>query len=227
MNLKINLSTEAKEYYEYQRCATRKMSHTEAENYAYSFHKRIYEQFKEYVKPGKRCLDMGCGIGTINIFTGKFFKKIYLVDKTINRGQLKNTYYGFHGEGYKIDKDEYSVSEKDTNTNSEYCFYNDLNISKQIVQANTEKFVRILEPKQLCELPKASFDFIQSHMSWGWHYPFSQYRSIIPPLIKKGGMLIIDIRDNSLDINDLIDFKILDKLTNRESNSRKYILEKC
>jgi hypothetical protein len=70
-------------------------------------------------------------------------------------------------------------------------------------------------------------DFVQSHMSWGWHFPFEQYKSLIQRLLKPQGILIIDIRNNSLSADDLSGFEVLDRLMNREQNSRKYVLQKC
>ncbi len=222
--MRITLSDEAVKYYNYQRCATKRMTHDKVEIFAYTFHKKIYEQIKDYVPTGKKCMDVGCGIGIINIFTGSNFDEIYLVDKTVPIDSLENTYYGFHGEGYDTESDSIAI-EKDDAVSSDYCFYNDLHISKQLLEG-LNKTVVTLEPKELGNLEHGSFDFIQSHASWGWHYPFSQY-PVISTLLRKNGILIVDIRDNTLGPDDLVEFNILDQLKNREPNSRKYILEKC
>jgi len=224
---RIKLSSKAKKYYGYQRCKSRPLTHDETETFAYDFHKGIYDQIAKYIPNGGAMMDFGCGIGIINIFCAKSFATLYLVDGTVDTASLDNTFYGFHGAGYDLHDDYDPVPDRKVNVFSNYCFYNDLTVSKDTIAPYLPNTNIICMTPDNLNMPDYSLDLVQSHMSWGWHYPFDQYRSAITNKIKPGGTLIIDIRDNTLQPGDLQDFRVIDKLANREQNSRKYILEKC
>lgn len=226
--MSLTLSVQAANYYRYQRCQSRNLSHVELERFAAVLHKGIFEQFKYYLTPGTRCLDLGCGIGVINVFTGTYFSEVYLVDSTVPVEMLGNTYYGFFGDGYAIGSDAAPVPKFDESTKGHYCFYNDLSISREVVATNSPGIdVYAIEPEQMEGLPDSAFDFVQSHMSWGWHFPFAQYSATVSRLLRKDGLLVVDIREGSLSCGDLKDFRVLDKLPNREINSKKYVMQKC
>ena len=226
--IKINIPQEAIPFYQRQRCATQKMNHQEIEEFAYGFHFKIFNQFQNYLKPGNRSLDIGCGLGVINIFTGKYFNEIYLLDKTVLMEDLKKVYYGFHGNGFKVLRDDEQELNFCENVSSEYCFYNNLVLAEKVVSPYLQsQKVYTIEPEQLKSLDNQSFDFVQSHMSWGWHFPFNEYAAEVLRILKKDGLLILDVRNNTLSEGDLTGFEVIDKLANRELNSRKYVLKRC
>lgn len=224
----INLSKEALKFYSYQRCITKNMSHSHAQEYAFEFHFKIFNQIKPYLQKGTTSVDFGCGIGVINIFTSVYFEKLWLIDNTVSETSLKNTFYGFHGKGYNLQDDKADAPQISQGISSTYCFYNDMSLTREtLINNNVNCEIQCMTPDELSIKPSSSVDLIQSHMSWGWHFPFSQYKQLAHRLLRNNGTLITDIRNNSLAENDLHGFKVIDRLENREKNSLKYVLIKC
>lgn len=224
---KVNLSPLAKKYYGHQRCKTKYMNHVETEIYAYEFHKKIYNQIKPYLEKGVRSLDIGAGIGVINIFTSEFFDEIHVLDGNVDTKSLSETFYGFHGKGYMINSD-YDEVKYDESVISNYCIYNDLTTTYETLMNNNwhDRKVFTHDTNSLKNAPSEYYDFIQSHMSWGWHFPVSTYYNDVLKVLKKGGLLIMDIRDGIPLDNLLSDFDLIDRLDNREENSKKFVLRK-
>ncbi len=204
------------------------MTHEQAEEYAFQFHYQIYKQIQPYLSQGQNCIDFGCGLGIINTFTQKYFENIWLIDGSVSEENLENTYYGFHGNGFQLYDDLSEAPSPSERVSSEYCFYNDLAVTQETLTHNkVTKNLIFMKPEELEFITSASIDFVQSHMSWGWHFPFSAYKNTIYRVLRKNGLLIVDIRNNSLSTDDLVGFNIVDRLRNREENSLKYVLVKC
>jgi SAM-dependent methyltransferase len=193
--LKIPLTDEAVKYLNHQRVLTKRLSHKDTEWYSYLLFNFIANQFKPYLSKGNRCLDIGSGLGLVNIFLRDTYEEIWLYDKTVNTDQLDKTFYGFH---------------------EDYCFYNNLDIAKYL---NPDFNIT-----ETLDFPNNHFDMIQSHMSWCWHYPKEIYYDTILKILKPNGLLIVDVWT---DMNYKFDeFKLLDKLENREDESFKLILKR-
>jgi SAM-dependent methyltransferase len=162
--LRIPLTEEAVEYLKHQRVLTQKLAHKDVEWYSYLLFHFIANQIKTYLLRGTRCLDIGAGLGLVNIFLRDVFDEIWLYDKTVDLNELKNTFYGFHND---------------------YCFYNNLTIAKSL---NPDFNIT-----ETLNFPDNHFDMIQSHMSWCWHYPKETYYSTVLRILKPNGILIIDV----------------------------------
>jgi SAM-dependent methyltransferase len=165
--LRIPLTDEAVKYLNHQRVLTKRLSHKDVEWYSYLLFNFIANQFKPYLSKGNRCLDIGSGLGLVNIFLRDIYKEIWLYDKTVDADQIDKTFYGFH---------------------KDYCFYNNLNIAKDL---NPDFNVT-----ETLDFPNNHFDMIQSHMSWCWHYPKEIYYDTILKMLKPNGLLIVDVWTN-------------------------------
>lgn len=141
---------------------------------------------------------------------------------------LDHTFYGFFGDGYAVPSDFDSIPEYQSSVHGEYCFYNDLSLSKETVAGHTlGKDILTIEPQELDTLAENSVDFVQSHMSWGWHFPFRKYAKTVYRLLQTDGLLIVDVRDGTTSDEDFSGFHVIARLPNRELNSKKYVMRKC
>ena len=150
--------------------------------------KKINEEFlkefnsiKNYLpKSSKNILDIGCGLGVINIFLNDYYsKKSYftLIDKNYVD---KKVIYGF-------------------NKNSES--YNKLEITKDFLILNgfkTEQLQLINADKNF-EINK-KYELIISLFSMGYHYPIENYFYMIKKTSTKSTKVIFDL---SLEYNEL------------------------
>lgn len=194
--LRIPLSNDAVKHLNKQRVLTKYLKHKDVEWYAYLLFHFIANQIKPYLSPGKRCLDIGCGLGLVNLFLHDFYSEIYCFDKTVAIPDLDNVYYGFH---------------------KDYCYYTDLHIAKSINP-------RIITTETIDNFPKNYFDMIQSHMSWCWHYPEDIYYNTVKDLLVSNGTLIVDVHKDKE--YSFADFTCIEKLENREDDSWKLILKR-
>lgn len=223
----FQLTTRAFEFYRCQRCSSKKMSREEAEKYLYDFHYGIFLQMKPFLSPGVKAIDIGCGLGALNIFLKDYFQQFYLIDKTVQEEELSKVFYGFHGSGYKVDNDFDQATYTD-GVSSKYCFYNDLNETRNLLSKYMpKKELHFIEADEVCWSEIGNVDFVHSDMSWGWHYPLDLYYNSVYRVLKRSGILIIDIRDGAASAEDFKGFKVIEMLPNRETNSLKYVLEKC
>ena len=154
--------------------------------------KKINEEFlkefnsiKNYLpKSSKNILDIGCGLGVINIFLNDYYsKKSYftLIDKNYVD---KKVIYGF-------------------NKNSES--YNKLEITKDFLILNgfkTEQLQLINADKNF-EINK-KYELIISLFSMGYHYPIENYFYTIKKNSTKSTKVIFDL---SLEYNELNEVK--------------------
>jgi SAM-dependent methyltransferase len=192
--LKFDLTTEAVEYLKHQRVLTQKLKHADVEWYSYLLFHFIAHQIKPYLTPGSKCLDIGSGLGLVNYFLKDVYDEIWLYDKTIPVEELTSTFYGFH---------------------KDYCFYNNLEIAKQI---NPDFNIT-----ESLNFAPQSFDMIHSHMSWCWHYPKDTYYEQVKTLLKPNGILIVDVLTDEQ--YAFPEFEVLAELENREAESIKYVLK--
>ena len=121
-------------------------------------------------------LDIGCGVGAINIFFFQHYHssntvQFYLLDKTATD---KKIYYGFQPKG---------------------AFYNSLPGACKLLVSNgiPESNIHLLEvPADYQINAPQGLDLIISSLSWGWHYPVSTYLDQVYDLLRDGGHLIMD-----------------------------------
>lgn len=162
--LKIPLTEDAVKYLNKQRVLTKKLKHSDVEWYSYLLFNFIASQIKPYLTKGTRCLDIGAGLGLVNVFLRDIYNEIWIYDKTVSIEELENTFYGYH---------------------KDYCYYSNLEIAKSI---NPDFFIT-----ENLNFPDNHFDMIQSHMSWCWHYPEEEYYETVLRILKPNGILIVDV----------------------------------
>jgi len=130
-------------------------------------------------------LDIGCGIGGIDIYLYKHYKNssnIYLIDKSAIDDNL---HYGFKDQG---------------------SFYNSLLLTRTfLIENNVPEeriFVQEANAENIIEFNQ-QFDLIISLISWGFHYPVETYLRTAFDKLKTNGMIIIDVRKDSNGIEEL------------------------
>ena len=142
------------------------------------------ETFKAFLPvSAENIMDIGCGLGIINIYLNKFFKKktnFFLLDK--NRIDKKIN-YGF---------------------SSNYESYNDLNETKNILLENDvdSGCIYLFDVEKKFQINK-KMDLVISLKSMGYHYPINTYIELFRNCCTKDTVFIYDIGDNQYDENYL------------------------
>ena len=140
--------------------------------------------FKNYLPNSpENIMDIGCGLGIINIYLNEFFEKkpvFFLLDKNRVDRKIK---YGF---------------------SSNYESYNDLNETKNILLNNNIDTNRInLFDVEKQFLITKKMDLVISLKSMGYHYPINTYIELLRNCCTKNTVFIFDIGDNQYDENYL------------------------
>ena len=145
---------------------------------------REFETFKNYLpNTAKNIMDIGCGLGIINIYLNKFFEKeptFFLLDKNRVDRKIK---YGF---------------------SSNYESYNDLNETKNILLDNNidSNCINLFDVEKQFLITK-KMDLVISLKSMGYHYPINTYIELLRNCCTKDTVFIFDIGDNQYDENYL------------------------
>jgi len=125
-----------------------------------------------------RILDIGCGIGGIDVFLHAHYSgqpKVYLLDRS---GISDNVYYGFS---------EFGAYYNSLDMTCNFLLHNGIS-SSHIVAVDVES-----DP-----FPSGqSFDLLLSLLSWGYHYPVTTYLDAVHAAMAPGGTLIVDLRRNT------------------------------
>lgn len=139
----------------------------------------------------RRVLDVGCGIGLIDMFIyrefGRHKPKLYLYDKSIELNHLN------------------SVDIAPTGFNEKYVFTASLDLTKQFLSLNGVDE----EDIQLCEVGKweireaEPIDLVISRKSWGFHYPINEYLDDIVHSLSPTGVVITDVRNGQGAVEDM------------------------
>jgi SAM-dependent methyltransferase len=140
-------------------------------------------------------LDIGCGIGLINL-------PIY---EKYNRANI-----------HLLDKTELDAT-KISGFNETYKFYNSMDAARNTLIANgVEKdHIHLHEATDYSSLYNVSFDLIYSFLSCGWHYPVKTYIDLMTKTLVPGGILILDIRHNTNQLQVLEqDFTLVEQVYN-------------
>lgn len=128
-------------------------------------------------------IDIGCGIAGIDVVLAAHYKHnahFILVDKTQVDTKI---HYGFEQEA---------------------SFYNSLPLAKQILIENgtPASNITLLSPETFIATPLQA-DVVISLESWGFHYPLSTYMETVKQSLRKGGTLIVEVRKNSGEFEEL------------------------
>ena len=145
-------------------------------NYFSDLKKNVEKLLPHIPKETLSILDIGCGIAGLDIILNEYLKpnKIYLLDKTKIE---KKIWYGFKKSG---------------------AFYNSLELAKKTFELNgvNTNIIELIDAPIDGNIPleKESIDLVISTISWGFHYPIKTYIKSVLSLLKKKGVLIIDLR---------------------------------
>tara|TARA_S200000501_G_scaffold308164_1_gene297613 strand:- start:75 stop:776 length:702 start_codon:yes stop_codon:yes gene_type:complete len=144
--------------------------------------KRELDTFKDYLpKTVMNIMDIGCGLGIINILLNKFYGEkpnFYLLDKNRIDKKIK---YGF---------------------SSDYESYNDLGETKRILTENNIRENRLfLYNVEKDNLIDVKIDLVISLKSMGYHYPFEIYLNLFKKNCNKNTTFIFDVSEDYFDEN--------------------------
>jgi hypothetical protein len=129
----------------------------------------------------KNIMDVGCGLGIINIFLNEVYRKkpnFYLLDKNRIDSKIK---YGF---------------------SSNYESYNDLNETRKILLDNglENSKINIFDVDEKINIEK-KIDLVLSLKSMGYHYPFKNYISLFAKCCTEDTIFIFDIFSNQYEVS--------------------------
>ena len=143
------------------------------------------DTFKNFLpRTCNNIMDIGCGLGIINILLNKFYNdkiSFYLLDKNRIDKKIK---YGF---------------------SSNYESYNDLNETKRILLENniSENNLFLFDVEKNIQID-SKIDLVISLKSMGYHYPFETYLQLLLKCCNENTIFIFDV---SVDTFDEILFK--------------------
>jgi SAM-dependent methyltransferase len=155
--------------------------------------KRDFEMIEKFLpSSADNILDIGCGLGLINIALGDKYKdcNFHMLDKT---KELEN--------------------EKISGFNEKYTFYNSLEATKDMLSKNgieeSNLFLYEVEEENINILKTKKFDIILSFLSCGWHYSVLEYKDLILSSLNDDGLVILDIRHNTNELEKAQEFLTL------------------
>ena len=134
---------------------------------------REVETFKKYLpKSVKNIMDIGCGLGIINIYLNRIFNnpKFFLLDKNRIDKKIK---YGF---------------------SDNYESYNDLNETKNLLLDNEIKLdqINLFDVEKTINISE-KIDLVISLKSMGYHYPLENYLNLFKKHCSQDAIFIFDI----------------------------------
>ena len=137
------------------------------------FEKEFLEIKKYLPSKALTIMDIGCGLGILNIFLNKYynFPKFFLLDKNKVDKKIK---YGHH---------------------EKYESYNFLNNTKNILLNNgiNTKKLKLFDVEKKFLIPNKSIDLVISLKSMGYHYPINIYFHLLKKVCKNKTIYIFDI----------------------------------
>ena len=149
----------------------------EIENKVERLFESEFNSIKEYLPQNvKNIMDVGCGLGIIDIFLNRFYQKnlnFYLLDKNKIDKKIK---YGF---------------------SQDYESYNDLEETRNLLLNNdlNENSINIIDVDKKIEI-KQKIDLVISLKSMGYHYPLENYLKLFSNCCTKQTTFIFDISGN-------------------------------
>ncbi|MDB0031768.1 hypothetical protein N9E32_00595 [Alphaproteobacteria bacterium] len=164
--------------------------------------------FKNFIpKNIETVMDIGCGIGLINIFLNENYKNInqfYLLDQNKIDKKIK---YGF---------------------SKNYESYNDLSATKETLILNNidEKKINLIDVKKNYVIKEKSIDLVISLVSMGYHYPISNYIQLLRKTCNNNTVFIFDIATEYQDLNIIKNYfnyyEILEKIETKHPRLRLF-----
>lgn len=133
-------------------------------------------------------MDIGAGLAGIDLVLSRYLNldNIVLVDKS---KQDRKIYYGYKQKG---------------------AFYNSLESARELLirgGVQSENIQMIVAPNDGVLLyPAKSIDVVISTISWGFHYPVRLYIESVNELLDEDGVLIIDVRERSGGLEELLSY---------------------
>ena len=148
--------------------------------------KKEFDEIINYLpQKSQNILDIGSGLGIINIFLNNFYEDAYftLIDKNYVE---KKVLYGFDERGQ---------------------FYNDFNITFDFLKSNgiKEEHLDLVNVDSIKKINK-KFDLVISLLSLGYHYPLQQYIEFLKKNSHKKTVFIFDLAE------EYNDFTIITKM---------------
>ena len=144
--------------------------------------KNEIDTFKDFLpKTCKNIMDIGCGLGIINILLNKFYKdttSFYLLDKNRIDKKIK---YGF---------------------SPNYESYNDLNETKRILLENNinENNLFLFDVEKDIKID-SKIDLVISLKSMGYHYPIETYLQLLRKCCNQDTIFIFDLSEGYFNEN--------------------------
>ena len=138
------------------------------------------DTFKDFLpETSNNIMDIGCGLGIINILLNKFYNdktNFYLLDKNRIDKKIK---YGF---------------------SSNYESYNDLNETKRILLENniSESNLFLFNVEKDIQID-SKIDLVISLKSMGYHYPFETYLQLLGKCCNENTIFIFDVNVDTFD----------------------------
>ena len=156
--------------------------------------KKEFQTLENFLPPNlKNVLDIGCGLGIINIFLNQKYKNeldFYLLDKDRVDNSIK---YGF---------------------NENYESYNDLNETKILLTANgvNKEKIFIYDVDHKINI-NSKIDLVISLKSMGYHYPLENYFDLLQRVSTNETEFIFDVTDGRYDSDTIkkyfLNFKVI------------------
>jgi hypothetical protein len=156
-----------------------------------------YEGIKNYLPSEGIILDIGAGMAGIDILLDRHYggeAKITLLDK---QGKAEKINAGFH------------------KTADTFSHYHDFGLAIEMLGANGVENVRTVDIANE-KFPRSPFTVVISLLSWGFHYPINTYS----PRVKKGGIIIADIRRDTDGIKQLAEYGAITVVHNAKKYQR-------
>ena len=157
------------------------------------------ETFKAFLPDSaENIMDIGCGLGIINIYLNKFFNKksnFFLLDKSRIDKKIN---YGF---------------------SSNYESYNDLNETKNILLENDvdSGCIYLFDVEKKFQIKK-KMDLVISLKSMGYHYPIDNYINLLKNCCTNNTVFIFDVSEGYFINNSLNKYFTITKIIYEESS---------
>lgn len=156
-----------------------------------------YEGIKNYLPDEGVILDIGAGMAGIDVLLSRHYSgraKITLLDK---QGTSEKINAGFH---------------KSADT---FSHYHDFGLAVEMLGINGVENVRTVDIAKE-KFPLSTFSVVISLLSWGFHYPIDTYA----PQVKKGGVIIADVRRGTDGIGRLSEYGAVTVVYNSDKYQR-------
>ena len=178
-------------------------------NHFYKDMKNEFDKIKFFLpKKAYNILDIGCGIGAINIFLNNHYDNLpnfHLLDKNFVSNKI---IYGF----------------KKIKTEG----YNNLLTTKHFLEANNIKKDKInIYDVDKDELIDLKYDLVISLVSWGYHYPLETYIDYLKKNATNKTIFIFDIAVEYISIEDVKKYFNKIEIINRYQKKHQQIRLFC